>query len=295
MPPPDHDAAILRIRKASDHYAVLSVARNADPGAIKHAYKTQALLVHPDRNEQPGAEEAFKKLLEAYVVLSDKAQRAIYDSSPTAEAADNGASPRKRKSPTARAKTAEEIAKERELDEMVQKAFAEERHAKWVQKAHAEQNFLLSACNIMMLTILFGVFLSLIKFAWPDDGAQASRFTWTAEYNMNIDAEEVGGRPSDPGREKSERVGETIWNGFLWLGTFISRFGLGLVFLVLFVLAIPFAMGAFMIAITKLTGLLFDFFALLGHLVEALVTWSTKRPPPQRTVHGGGGGRRRKR
>lgn len=63
-----------------DYYEVLGVAREADLGTIKSAYRKIALEFHPDRN--PGdaaAEERFKQASEAYSVLSDSEQRARYD------------------------------------------------------------------------------------------------------------------------------------------------------------------------------------------------------------------------
>jgi molecular chaperone DnaJ len=62
-----------------DYYDVLGVARDADEKAIKDAFRTLALKYHPDRNKEPGAEERFKEIAEAYAVLSDPKRRADYD------------------------------------------------------------------------------------------------------------------------------------------------------------------------------------------------------------------------
>jgi molecular chaperone DnaJ len=62
-----------------DYYEVLGVARNAEPKAIKDAFRRLALKYHPDRNKEPGAEERFKEIAEAYAVLSDPKKRADYD------------------------------------------------------------------------------------------------------------------------------------------------------------------------------------------------------------------------
>jgi len=62
-----------------DYYEVLGVARDADKKAIKDAFRTLALKYHPDRNKEPGAEERFKEIAEAYAVLSDPKKRAEYD------------------------------------------------------------------------------------------------------------------------------------------------------------------------------------------------------------------------
>jgi molecular chaperone DnaJ len=63
----------------SDYYEVLGVPHDADEKAIKDAFRTLALKYHPDRNKEPGAEERFKEIAEAYAVLSDPAKRRAYD------------------------------------------------------------------------------------------------------------------------------------------------------------------------------------------------------------------------
>ncbi|BAL23823.1 DnaJ C-terminal domain-containing protein [Azoarcus sp. KH32C] len=62
-----------------DYYEVLGVPREADAKAIKDAFRQLALKFHPDRNKEPGAEERFKEIAEAYAVLSDPKKRADYD------------------------------------------------------------------------------------------------------------------------------------------------------------------------------------------------------------------------
>jgi molecular chaperone DnaJ len=58
---------------------VLGVAKDTDQKAIKDAFRSLALKYHPDRNKEPGAEERFKGIAEAYAVLSDPKKRAQYD------------------------------------------------------------------------------------------------------------------------------------------------------------------------------------------------------------------------
>lgn len=65
---------------AKDYYKVLGVEKTAPEGEIKKAYKKLAFKYHPDKNPgDPKAEEHFKKISEAYAVLSDKNKRAQYD------------------------------------------------------------------------------------------------------------------------------------------------------------------------------------------------------------------------
>ncbi|KAG1148242.1 hypothetical protein G6F37_003512 [Rhizopus arrhizus] len=63
-----------------DYYKVLSIERSANDKEIKKAYRTKALLFHPDKNNAPGADEAFKLIAKAYDVLSNPNERAAYDS-----------------------------------------------------------------------------------------------------------------------------------------------------------------------------------------------------------------------
>ena len=63
-----------------DYYKILGVDRKAKQEDIKKAYRKLALKFHPDRN--PGdksAEDNFKKINEAYQVLSDPQKRSRYD------------------------------------------------------------------------------------------------------------------------------------------------------------------------------------------------------------------------
>jgi curved DNA-binding protein len=66
---------------AEDYYKTLGVEKSASEEDIKKAYRKLAMKFHPDRN--PGnkqAEEKFKKLSEAYAVLSDQEKRKQYNS-----------------------------------------------------------------------------------------------------------------------------------------------------------------------------------------------------------------------
>jgi molecular chaperone DnaJ len=62
-----------------DYYELLRVPRNASDEEIKRAFRKLAFQYHPDRNREPGAEEKFKEINEAYQVLSDPEKRNRYD------------------------------------------------------------------------------------------------------------------------------------------------------------------------------------------------------------------------
>ncbi|KAJ0262723.1 Uncharacterized protein HA466_0032190 [Hirschfeldia incana] len=63
----------------SDLYGILGVDPFADDVALKKQYKKLALLLHPDKNMFNGAEDAFKLVLDAWSLLSDKSKRVAYD------------------------------------------------------------------------------------------------------------------------------------------------------------------------------------------------------------------------
>ena len=62
-----------------DFYQILGVPRNASQDEIQRAYRKLARTHHPDVNNDPGAEDRFKDVSEAYSVLSDPQTRRRYD------------------------------------------------------------------------------------------------------------------------------------------------------------------------------------------------------------------------
>ncbi|MFH1998339.1 MAG: DnaJ C-terminal domain-containing protein [Planctomycetota bacterium] len=62
-----------------DYYEILGVARDAGVNDIKKAYRKLARKYHPDVNKDSGAEAQFKKIAEAYEVLSDPEKRKRFD------------------------------------------------------------------------------------------------------------------------------------------------------------------------------------------------------------------------
>ena len=60
-----------------EYYDILGVNENASADEIKKAYRKKAVETHPDK--EGGSEESFKKVNEAYQVLSDPQKKSNYD------------------------------------------------------------------------------------------------------------------------------------------------------------------------------------------------------------------------
>eukprot|EP00471_Norrisiella_sphaerica_P002202 CAMPEP_0184488038 /NCGR_PEP_ID=MMETSP0113_2-20130426/10490_1 /TAXON_ID=91329 /ORGANISM="Norrisiella sphaerica, Strain BC52" /LENGTH=110 /DNA_ID=CAMNT_0026870503 /DNA_START=66 /DNA_END=394 /DNA_ORIENTATION=+ len=73
MPTPDLNS--------DDYYKVLGLEKDCTDRDIKKAYRKLAIKYHPDKNpdDPEGAEAKFKKIGEAYGVLSDEKKRKQYD------------------------------------------------------------------------------------------------------------------------------------------------------------------------------------------------------------------------
>ena len=65
----------------TDYWQVLGLEPGADPARLKRAFREQARRWHPDLNgNDPVAEERFKRVNEAYAVLSDPRRRQAWES-----------------------------------------------------------------------------------------------------------------------------------------------------------------------------------------------------------------------
>ncbi|XP_076663522.1 uncharacterized protein LOC143366358 [Andrena cerasifolii] len=73
--------------KGKDPYSILGVTPTCSDDDIKKYYKRQAFLVHPDKNNQPGAEEAFKILVHAFDIIGEPERRQAFDQTRQVEAA----------------------------------------------------------------------------------------------------------------------------------------------------------------------------------------------------------------
>jgi len=69
---------VLGLRNFDIHIGPLTLFR-ADTSAIRRAYRTRARAVHPDRNRDGRAQEAFIAVENAASILSDEEQRELYD------------------------------------------------------------------------------------------------------------------------------------------------------------------------------------------------------------------------
>ncbi|MGT2837327.1 molecular chaperone DnaJ [Streptococcus macacae] len=63
----------------TEYYDRLGVSKNASQDEIKKAYRKMSKKYHPDINKEPGAEEKYKEIQEAYDTLGDEQKRANYD------------------------------------------------------------------------------------------------------------------------------------------------------------------------------------------------------------------------
>jgi len=71
--------AVKKIRKCKDYYEILGLVKDCSDDDLKKAYRKLALKFHPDKNQAPGAADAFKAIGNAFAVLSNPTKRKQYD------------------------------------------------------------------------------------------------------------------------------------------------------------------------------------------------------------------------
>ncbi|ANB12940.1 Hlj1p [Sugiyamaella lignohabitans] len=78
---PAQMAAVTRVRKCrhTDYYAILDIESPSSDSEVRKSYRKLALIMHPDKNGAPGADEAFKLVSKAFQVLSDPDKKRIFD------------------------------------------------------------------------------------------------------------------------------------------------------------------------------------------------------------------------
>lgn len=81
----NRNSLIDKILKTNNFYDILGVPKNCTEETIKSAYKKLARLLHPDKNKEKGAEEAFKKVSKAFQHLINKEKRHQYDNNSDSE------------------------------------------------------------------------------------------------------------------------------------------------------------------------------------------------------------------
>mmetsp|Transcript_8902 Transcript_8902/g.13661 ORF Transcript_8902/g.13661 Transcript_8902/m.13661 type:complete len:275 (-) Transcript_8902:305-1129(-) len=81
MPENYEEDILATILDAADYYDVLGISKhdNVDKSAMRRAYLKRSVKVHPDKNKDPRATEAFQRVAEAWNVLQDDETRAQYD------------------------------------------------------------------------------------------------------------------------------------------------------------------------------------------------------------------------
>ncbi|XP_052199404.1 chaperone protein dnaJ 49-like [Diospyros lotus] len=76
----EEQVSIVReIKRKKDYYEILGLEKDCSVEDVRKAYRKLSLKVHPDKNNAPGAEEAFKLVSKAFQCLSIEESRKKYD------------------------------------------------------------------------------------------------------------------------------------------------------------------------------------------------------------------------
>lgn len=77
--PGSPEEEVARIKAAANYYVVLHASPDASAAQLKKNYYTLARLLHPDKCNVPGADDAMKEVSLAYDTLSNNLKRTLYD------------------------------------------------------------------------------------------------------------------------------------------------------------------------------------------------------------------------
>ncbi|KAG9141337.1 hypothetical protein Leryth_001798 [Lithospermum erythrorhizon] len=72
-------ASEKRINNNLDWYSILQIQPTHDTEAIATQYRRLAVLLNPQKNQLPFADQAFRLVVEAFTVLSNNARKRVYD------------------------------------------------------------------------------------------------------------------------------------------------------------------------------------------------------------------------
>lgn len=75
----DQLSLVRKINSQTDYYKILGCEKSASESDLKKAYRKMALQLHPDKNQAPGATDAFKSVGKAFSCLSNAESRERYD------------------------------------------------------------------------------------------------------------------------------------------------------------------------------------------------------------------------
>ena len=76
---PEEAKIATDVLQCKDYYQMLGITKQATEAELKKAYKKKCLKVHPDKNNSPQADEAFKRINQAMTCLSDAKKRRQYN------------------------------------------------------------------------------------------------------------------------------------------------------------------------------------------------------------------------
>lgn len=77
--PGSAEAEIERIKAAPNHYATLHVSTDADNSQMKKNYYALARMLHPDKCQLEGADNAMTSVSQAYDTLTNVLKKTLYD------------------------------------------------------------------------------------------------------------------------------------------------------------------------------------------------------------------------